>query len=68
MVSKQGISVILMTNLMNPYEINMKQLANIILNLTKLNSRIVYKELSSRKPDISRAKNIETIEYFSQEL
>jgi len=50
-------------NIGNPYEINMMQLARSILNLTKSNSRIVYKELPSddptnRKPDISRAKNI----------
>ena len=50
-------------NIGNPYEINMIQLANTILNLTKSSSRIVYKELPSddptnRKPDISRAKNI----------
>jgi UDP-glucuronate decarboxylase len=50
-------------NIGNPYEINMKQLANIILKLTKSDSKIVYKELPSddptnRKPDISRAKNI----------
>jgi UDP-glucuronate decarboxylase len=50
-------------NIGNPYEINMKHLANTILNLTKSNSKIIYKELPSddptnRKPDISRAKNI----------
>jgi nucleoside-diphosphate-sugar epimerase len=50
-------------NIGNPYEINMKQLANTILCLTKSKSRIVYKELPSddptnRKPDISRARNI----------
>lgn len=50
-------------NIGNPYEINMKQLAETILKLTKSNSIIVYKELPSddptnRKPDISRAKNI----------
>lgn len=50
-------------NIGNPYEINMKQLANTILKLTKSNSRIIYKELPSddptnRKPDISKAKNI----------
>ena len=50
-------------NIGNPYEINMKQLANTILSLTKSKSRIVYKELPSddptnRKPDISRARNI----------
>ena len=50
-------------NIGNPYEINMMQLANTILNLTKSSSSIVYKELPSddptnRKPDISRAKNI----------
>jgi len=50
-------------NIGNPYEINMMQLANTILKLTKSSSSIVYKELPSddptnRKPDISRAKNI----------
>jgi UDP-glucuronate decarboxylase len=50
-------------NIGNPYEINMKQLAETILKLTKSNSIIVYKELPSddptnRKPDISRAKKI----------
>jgi UDP-glucuronate decarboxylase len=50
-------------NIGNPYEINMKQLAETILKLTKSNSAIVYKELPSddptnRKPDISRAKKI----------
>jgi UDP-glucuronate decarboxylase len=50
-------------NIGNPYEINMKQLAETILKLTESNSIIVYKELPSddptnRKPDISRAKNI----------
>jgi UDP-glucuronate decarboxylase len=50
-------------NIGNPYEINMMQLANTILKLTKSNSRIIYKELPSddptnRKPDITKAKNI----------
>ena len=50
-------------NIGNPYEINMKQLAATILNLTKSKSGIIYKKLPSddptnRKPDISRAKNI----------
>ena len=50
-------------NIGNPYEINMKQLANTILCLTKSKSRIIYKDLPSddptnRKPDISRARNI----------
>jgi UDP-glucuronate decarboxylase len=50
-------------NIGNPYEINMKQLADTILKLTKSNSVIVYKELPSddptnRKPDITKAKNI----------
>jgi UDP-glucuronate decarboxylase len=50
-------------NIGNPYEINMKQLADKILKLTGSNSSIVYKELPSddptnRKPDINRARNI----------
>ena len=50
-------------NIGNPYEINMKQLATIILNLTKSKSNIIYKELPSddptnRKPDITKAKKI----------
>jgi UDP-glucuronate decarboxylase len=50
-------------NIGNPYEINMKQLANTILKLTESKSRIIYKELPSddptnRKPDITKAKNI----------
>ena len=50
-------------NIGNPYEINMKQLASIILKLTESSSSIVYKELPSddptnRKPDITKARNI----------
>jgi UDP-glucuronate decarboxylase len=50
-------------NIGNPYELNVKELANIILNLTKSNSKLIYKELplddpTNRKPDITKAKNI----------
>lgn len=50
-------------NIGNPYEINMKQLADIILKLTESKSKIIYKELPSddptnRKPDITKARNI----------
>ena len=50
-------------NIGNPYEINMKELANIILNLTKSNSQIIYTDLplddpTNRKPDITKARNI----------
>ena len=50
-------------NIGNPYELNVKELANIILNLTKSNSKIIYVDLplddpTNRKPDITKAKNI----------
>jgi UDP-glucuronate decarboxylase len=50
-------------NIGNPYEINMKKLADTILKLTESKSKIVYKELpfddpTNRKPDITKAKNI----------
>jgi len=50
-------------NIGNPYELNVKELAHIILNLTKSNSKIIYKDLplddpTNRKPDITKAKNI----------
>jgi UDP-glucuronate decarboxylase len=50
-------------NIGNPYEITVKELANIILYLTKSKSKIIYKDLPSddptnRKPDITRATNI----------
>jgi UDP-glucuronate decarboxylase len=50
-------------NIGNPYELNVNELATIILNLTKSNSKLIYKELPSddptnRKPDITKAKNI----------
>jgi UDP-glucuronate decarboxylase len=50
-------------NIGNPYEINVKELAIIILNLTKSNSKIIYTDLplddpTNRKPDITKAKNI----------
>lgn len=49
-------------NLGNPGEFTVKELADIILNLVKTNSNIVYKDLplddpTRRKPDISLAKN-----------
>ena len=50
-------------NIGNDHEITIKELANIILVLTKSNSKIIYKELplddpTNRKPDITRAKSI----------
>jgi UDP-glucuronate decarboxylase len=50
-------------NIGNPYELTVKELATIILNLTKSDSKIVYKDLplddpTNRKPDITKAKNI----------
>ena len=50
-------------NIGNPYELNVKELANIILNLTKSNSKIIYVYLplddpTYRKPDSTKAKNI----------
>jgi UDP-glucuronate decarboxylase len=51
------------TNIGNPHEITVKELAMIILNLIKTDSKIVYKDLPSddptnRKPDITKAKEI----------
>ena len=50
-------------NIGNPYELTVKELATIVLKLTKSKSNIVYKELplddpTNRKPDITKAKNI----------
>ena len=50
-------------NIGNPHEITVKDLATLILHLTKSNSKIVYKDLPSddptnRKPDITKAKTI----------
>jgi UDP-glucuronate decarboxylase len=50
-------------NIGNSHEINVIELANIVLNLTKSNSKIIYTHLPSddptnRKPDITKAKNI----------
>jgi UDP-glucuronate decarboxylase len=50
-------------NIGNPQELTVKELANIIIELTGSNSNIVYKELplddpTNRKPDISKANNI----------
>lgn len=50
-------------NIGNPFEITVKELANIIIKLTNSKSCIVYKELPSddptnRKPDITKAKEI----------
>ena len=50
-------------NIGNSYEINVIELANIVLNLTKSNSKIIYTDLplddpTNRKPDITKAKNI----------
>lgn len=49
------------TNIGNPDEITVKELANIILKLTGSKSKIIYKDLplddpTNRKPDITRAK------------
>jgi len=50
-------------NIGNPYELTVKELASIILQLTKSNSKIIYKDLplddpTNRKPDITKARNI----------
>jgi UDP-glucuronate decarboxylase len=50
-------------NLGNPIEFTVKQLAQKVIEMTKSNSKIVYRELPSddpkqRKPDISRAQKI----------
>ena len=50
-------------NIGSSYEINVIKLANIILTLTKSDSKIIYKDLplddpTNRKPDITKAKNI----------
>ena len=50
-------------NIGNPYELTVKELAIIILQLTKSNSKIIYKDLplddpTNRKPDITNARNI----------
>jgi len=49
-------------NIGNPYEITVKELAGIITNMIKCNSKIVYMDLPSndpmkRKPDITKAKH-----------
>ena len=54
---------ILPINIGNPHEITVKELATLILELTKSNSKIVYKDLPSddptnRKPDINKAINL----------
>merc|ERR1711972_909414 len=50
-------------NIGNPHEFTMKELAEIVLEVTKSNSKIVYLPLpgddpKQRKPDISQAKQI----------
>lgn len=50
-------------NIGNPYELTIKELASIVLKLTKSNSKIMYKDLplddpTNRKPDITKARNI----------
>ena len=50
-------------NIGNPYELTVKELSHIIINLTKSKSNIVYKPLplddpTNRRPDISLAKEI----------
>lgn len=54
---------ILPINIGNPHEITIKELADIILKITKSKSKIIYKDLPSddptnRKPDITKANNI----------
>ena len=48
-------------NLGNPLEMSIKELAEKIIELTKLDSKIIYKDLPKddpmkRKPDITKAK------------
>jgi UDP-glucuronate decarboxylase len=50
-------------NIGNPHEITVKELASIILKLTKSNSKIIYLDLplddpTNRRPDITKAKNL----------
>jgi UDP-glucuronate decarboxylase len=54
---------ILPINIGNPHEITIKELADIILKITKSKSKIIYKDLPSddptnRKPDITKANTI----------
>ena len=54
---------ILPINIGNPHEITIKELADIIVKITKTKSKIIYKDLPSddptnRKPDITKANNI----------
>jgi len=51
------------TNVGNPDEYTVKQLAEIVIELTRSSSEIVYEELPTddpkvRKPDISRARRM----------
>jgi UDP-glucuronate decarboxylase len=50
-------------NIGNPNELNVKELANIIIKLTNSKSKLIYKDLPSddptnRRPDIKKANNI----------
>jgi UDP-glucuronate decarboxylase len=50
-------------NIGNPNELNVKELANIVIKLTNSKSKLIYKDLPSddptnRRPDIKKANNI----------
>jgi len=50
-------------NIGNPYELTVKELATLVLDLTQSESKIVYRDLPSddptnRKPDITKAKEL----------
>jgi nucleoside-diphosphate-sugar epimerase len=60
---QRWIDYIYPVNIGNPHEITVKELATIIIELTKSTSRIVFQPLPSddptnRKPDITLAKKI----------
>ena len=63
LIKLMNSSYIYPVNIGNTYELTVKELANIIIRLTKSNSNIIYKPLpqddpTNRKPDISLAKEI----------
>ena len=63
LIKLMNSSYIYPVNIGNTRELSMKDLANIIIELTKSKSSIIYKPLPSddptnRKPDISRAKEV----------
>jgi len=63
LIKLMNSSYIYPVNIGNTRELSMKDLANIIIQLTKSESKIIYKSLPSddptnRKPDISRAKEV----------